>query len=283
MVIRFRYLAVLCFLFAGCASSDPGTTVRSESDARTDGALPIDGGTGLEAGLECACSGAASEMRDVTGRCGVYQESRTCDGCEWSAWAGQSPACTCTPGQVGETRQAEGGEGCDKGVRTEREVCNEAGTRYEWEPQGDYDGSLKGCEPGLTESRGANGACGSYSQTRECSQTCEPGEWSADTSCNCTYGDGMNTRACATDNGDDCGVQTCQAEGKWGACEDNPDAPESCEPCTPVCKSAASTSSEPTVCEGKRGTGPCPNGSGYASCTCRANGSWGSCGTVCFQ
>lgn len=276
--------AVLAYAFFGlaavaCASSDPQVTKRSESDASLSDAAVPDGMT--EDASSCACEGSAIETRQVSGTCGAYEESRSCDGCGWSGWQGQSPTCNCTPGQVGQTRQVEGGEGCNKGVRTEREICNETGTQYAWMPQGDFDGSLRDCTAGLTESRGASGACGSYTQTRECSASCELGAWSRDSSCNCSFRDGSNTQVCATKDGDDCGLRACQQDGTWGPCEDNPNAGEACEPCTPVCTTAMA--SAPTICAGERGVSDCPRGSGYASCVCQANGSWTNCSSVCFQ
>lgn len=271
--------AIVGALAIGCASSEPGTTRRPVADASVDASATPDGNdTPDSSAPSCACSGVEVEVREVTGTCGAYQETRVCDGCDWGLWQGQSPECSCTPGQMGESRQAEGGEGCNKGIRSETEVCNSAGTRYEWVGQGEFDGSLKDCEAGLTESRPRQGACGSYSQTRDCSQSCEPGEWGEDTSCNCTFGAGSNERACDTDNGEGCGLQACGEDNKWGSCEDNPEAPAECEPCTPVCTTAFGD----MVCETERGTQNCNSG-GYKLCTCQANGSWTDCATACFQ
>lgn len=259
-----RWLLIVLCLSAplGCGSG------ADDADAGADGTVP-----------GCACAPGQTGRRTQESACGDYEQTRACDGCQWLAWEGDTANCGCSPGEEGKEREVEGGEGCSTGVRVEREVCREDGSGYDWEAVSDYDGSLKPCEAGSTETREDIGECGGFTQSRACGDGCVPGEWvGTDDSCQCAYMGGTNYQACATPKGADCGWQFCSSAGEWFPCATNPNMPARCQTgsvCTPICRAG-----DVRACKGESVTLPC-DGDRFKRCTCQSNGSF-MCSLSCF-
>ncbi len=272
--MSMRRATILGLALAAVVSVGCGPSVPDPSDAALhDGghAAPIP-----DAG--CECSSSQTGRRTQESACGDYEQTRTCDGCKWLAWQG-APGCVCTPGEVGEEREVEGGEGCMKGIKVEREVCNDEGTRYDIVLASDFDGSRVDCIAGITEERESIGECGTFKQTRSCDNNCMPGSWlGTDDSCACEYQGGSNWQECATPQGVDCGWQYCSSAGDWYPCATNPNKPARCQPgtfCAPIC-----IAGDVKACQGETVTLPC-EGDRFKRCTCQSDGRF-NCSLTCF-
>lgn len=89
----------------------------------------------------------------------------------------------CTPSEVQDFRFATGGEGCEAGEREEELTCTADGHGFEWQGVTAFDGSLRECEPGTSESRGE----GCDEEQRSCASS------------GCTWGAFAAVQMCATD------------------------------------------------------------------------------------
>lgn len=227
----------------------------------------------------CDCAPSQTSRRTQESACGDYEQTRGCDGCDWLEWAGAPPNCACTPGEVGKERSVEGGNGCAKGVRTEREVCNEEGSGYDWTAVSEFDGSRVDCVAGVTDRRNNDGTCGTFEQQRSCNENCTPGVWiGTDDSCACEHQGGTNWQECATPQGPDCGWQYCSPDSEWFPCATNPNRPERCQPgsfCIPICKAG-----DVEACQGETVTLPCEE-ERFKRCTCESDGRF-ACSLACF-